>query len=69
MKRLTILFTGIFLISGLLLISCQKKEAESEHGVAVQTYEKAKDTMDVYKKKNEEASGQMRKEEAGSYGK
>lgn len=66
MKKAFVLLVGIIMISGLLLISCQKKE-EAREGVAVQTYDKAVDTMDEYKKKNEEAAGQV-KEEAAGYG-
>lgn len=74
MKRWNILFAGIFLISGLFLISCDKNESAQEKAakdknVAVQTYDKAVTTMDDYQKKNEEAVDQMKKEEAAGQGK
>ncbi|MBI4825036.1 MAG: hypothetical protein HY807_01250 [Nitrospirae bacterium] len=70
MKRWHILFTGILLLSGLFLISCDKKEsaqekASKDKGVAVQTFDKAVTTIGDYNRKNEEAAGQMKDEETG----
>ncbi|MDO8283209.1 MAG: hypothetical protein Q7U10_11415 [Thermodesulfovibrionia bacterium] len=74
MKRWNVLFAGLFLISGLLLVSCDKKESAQEKaakdkGVAVQTYDKAVNTISDYNKKNKEAVDQMKKEEAAGSGK
>jgi len=72
MKRICVIFTA-FIISGVLLISCQQKESAQQKkmtvdpGVAVQTYDKAVETMDEYKQKGEEAIEQM-KESAAGYG-
>ncbi len=58
MKSLSIVF-GILIISFMILISCQQQEPvqkkANEHGVAVQTFEKAKDTMGEYIEKTEGA--------------
>jgi hypothetical protein len=72
MKKLFIVFS-VFIISGALLISCQKKEAvqkktTKDPGVAVQTYDKAVETMGEYREKTEGAIDQM-KDEAAGYGK
>lgn len=72
MRKLWFVFMGVFIVSGLLLISCQQQESvqekgADEHGVAVQTFEKARETMGEYREKTEGAIEQM-KEEAAGYG-
>lgn len=72
MKRQLFVLSGVVLVLGLMFISCQKQESVQqkttpETGVAVQTYDKAVETMDMYKQKGEEAIEQM-KESAAGYG-
>lgn len=74
MKRWRVLFASLFLVSGLFLASCDKKESAQEKdskdkGVAVQTYDKAVNTIRDYNKKNEEAVDQMKKDEEAGQGK
>lgn len=69
MKKMFFLLISMVIMSGLLLMSCQKKE-EVREGAAVETFDKAKGMMDDYKDKNEEAAGygEKAKEEAAGYG-
>ena len=73
MRRQLFVSSVVIVILSLLFISCQQREpvqqkkTSKDLGVAVQTYDKAVETMDEYKQKGEEAIEQM-KESAAGYG-
>ena len=69
MGRALLVLLGVLVVSGMFLISCQQKESveKKETGVAVQTFEKARETMGEYREKTEGAIEQM-KDEAAGYG-